>query len=55
MLLTISALTATGGVLYTGVNAYKKNKKKKERPWTFVAERRGLAKPKKKSKRTNTN
>ena len=52
MLLTISALTATGGVLYTGVNAYKKNKKKKERPWTFVAERRGLAKPKKKSKRT---
>jgi len=39
MLLTISTIAITSGTLYSGTKAYLVYKKKKERPWTFAAEK----------------
>jgi Cu2+-exporting ATPase len=39
MLLTISTIAITSGTLYSGAKAYLEHKKKKERPWTFAAEK----------------
>ncbi|MGB0386868.1 MAG: heavy metal translocating P-type ATPase [Ardenticatenaceae bacterium] len=39
MLLTIGTAVVTSGLLYQRVKTYQENKKKKERPWTWHAER----------------
>ncbi len=53
MLLTLSTMAITSGVLYSAAKTAAERKKKKERPWTFAAEKLRKKKNKAKGQRIN--